>query len=217
MINYIYINYYTNYYMNLNLPNACVTYYSDFVDQSIAIHLLNTIGQAMSSDTVKKVEYSDGKFSKLNRKTMVFIDKNLKDFIIPKIWGTDVFVECFSTELLVLKEKIEKELGYDFNICLANYYETGKKHIGWHSDNEEKGEIECIASISIGAERLFSLREKENRENIKSVILENRSLLVMDKGCQDFYQHCVPPTSDALEPRLNLTFRKFKYDLYDSI
>jgi alkylated DNA repair dioxygenase AlkB len=96
---------------------------------------------------------------------------------------------------------------------LANYYVNGKKSIGYHSDNEEKGDIECIASISLGAERIFSFRSKATN-SISRIKLSNGSLLVMDKGCQDNYDHCLVQDKSITNGRLNLTFRSFKFEQY---
>jgi alkylated DNA repair dioxygenase AlkB len=71
----------------------------------------------------------------------------------------------FTDDMKKLKQQLETTLSYKFNICLANYYESGAKNIGYHSDNEEKGDIECIVSVSLGATREFSFREKINKKN----------------------------------------------------
>ena len=44
--------------------------------------------------------------------------------------------------------------------------------------------------------------------------LENRSLLVIDKGCQDNYEHALLPNKEIKTDRVNLTFRKFKFETY---
>lgn len=74
---------------------------------------------------------------------------------------------------------------------MANYYSTGRNNIGWHSDNEEKGDIECIASFSFGARREFAFRNKGEKEQLLSLELGLGSLLVMNEGCQENYEHCL--------------------------
>lgn len=125
-----------------------------------------------------------------------------------KIWGNDVTIKYFSEDLKNIKKLLPK-----FNICLVNYYEHGKKAIGWHSDNEEKGSTSCIASISLGAERQFSFRKTGTKEIYKSILLHHGSLLVMGEGCQENYQHSLM-VSKCKTPRLNLTFRLFDCDRY---
>lgn len=200
--------------MNLCLSNAKVTYYDDFVENDIAEKIFTTIEELMSSENIKRVKDNNLEY-KLKRKTMVFIDKSIKDnYVIPKIWGDDVSVYEFIPEMMEMKEKIENITNYQFNICLVNYYSTGKNNIGWHSDNEEKGDIECIASVSLGASREFSFRNKGEKETLKSIQLNNGSLLIMDLGCQNHYEHCLMQNKDIKESRVNLTFRKFKFEQY---
>jgi alkylated DNA repair dioxygenase AlkB len=50
------------------------------------------------------------------------------------------------------------------DICLCGWYANGKKKIGWHRDREELGNQTPIASISLGAERLFEFRENNATE-----------------------------------------------------
>lgn len=139
------------------------------------------------------------------------VNENIRNsYVIPKIWGKDISVLTFTPKLLELKKSIEKVASYDFNICLANYYNTGN-NIGWHSDNEEKGDIECIASVSLGVVREFAFRNKGEKDVFKKIELENGSLLIMDDGCQNNYEHCLLPNKEIKKSRLNLTFRKFKF------
>lgn len=201
--------------MNLNLENANVVYYDNFVPNHLSRIVFDHFSKIMEDEETKFVVNNGSKY-KLNRKTYVCVDnKNLDNFIIPKIWGDKVTVVSFTKELDELKDLIERELNYKFNICLINYYSTGNKYIGYHSDNEERGELECIASISLGTPRKFTFREKANRENIKEILLEDKSLLVMDRRCQYNYEHSLPQDKSMKSSRLNITFRYFKWNQYE--
>lgn len=123
-------------------------------------------------------------------------------------------VSPFPDELIEIKIKLEQLLNKKFNICLCNYYVHGKKSIGWHYDNEERGDINCIASLSFGVEREFSFRKIGSKEIYKSIVLHNGSLLVMGKGCQEHYQHALLADKQYTDPRLNLTFRLFDNNKY---
>lgn len=202
--------------MDLGLKDASVKYYESFVDSELAKRIFEDLKKIFDDEEVKRVITEGGESYKLNRKTVVFIDPELKDYTIPKIWGSHVTIIKFTPDLLELKRKIETELKYEFNICLANYYVNGKKNIGYHSDNEEKGDIECIASVSLGVEREFGFRTKD-KEHVLSLNLGDGSLLVMDKGCQDNYEHSLITDKNIKESRLNLTFRKFKFNTYENM
>ena len=113
----------------------------------------------------------------------------------------------FTKELLELKNIVEQESAETFNSCLLNLYHTGEEGMAYHSDGEKmlkKGG--AIASLSLGAERKFSFKHKENKQRI-DVFLERGSLLVMKKGTQTNWLHRLPPTKKVNTPRINLTFR----------
>ncbi len=112
--------------------------------------------------------------------------------------------------LVVLQGRLRRELGVDFNSCLANLYRDGTDSMGYHSDNEpELGERPTIASISLGGRRRFVLRHRASRERW-SWDLGRGDLLVMRDESQSDYAHAVPKTSRPVRPRMNLTFRCFR-------
>lgn len=94
----------------------------------------------------------------LNRKTAVLsVDAESHATSLPAIWGDGVHVAAFPPLAERLRLRLCEQFNCDFNVCLVNVYETGKNTIGWHADNEEKGDVNCIASLSLGSERRFSL------------------------------------------------------------
>lgn len=113
----------------------------------------------------------------------------------------------WTKELLELKKIIEDKTGETFNSCLLNLYHSGNEGMAWHSDGEKDLKKNgAIASVSFGAERKFSFKHKETKENI-SLILDHGSLLVMKGTTQEFWLHRLPPTKLITRPRINLTFR----------
>jgi alkylated DNA repair dioxygenase AlkB len=110
-----------------------------------------------------------------------------------------------------------------FNTVLINRYLSGADSIKWHCDDESfyyvepstgNGDI-VIASVSLGAERWFSLRthpqrvaEKEQRKAVR-IKLRSGSLLVMAGATQRNWQHSLPKDESIGEvTRINLTFRR---------
>jgi alkylated DNA repair dioxygenase AlkB len=74
----------------------------------------------------------------------------------------------FFDEIEELKKRIETFSDLDFNAVLINLYRNGMDSKGWHSDDEkELGEDPCIASISLGAERIFELKHNQTKKKIK--------------------------------------------------
>lgn len=121
--------------------------------------------------------------------------------------GTTKRALPWSPDLRRLKATVESITGVVFNSCLLNFYHNGTEGMTWHSDDESslipKG---SIASLSLGAERKFSLKHKQTGETV-SIPLEHGSLLVMKDPTQTHWLHSVPKSKRVTTPRINLTFR----------
>ena len=117
-------------------------------------------------------------------------------------------------EVARLRQCLQIELGLEFNAVLINAYRDGRDSMGWHSDDEpELGADPVLASISLGAERLFRWRHKRPVTSpgpgaSLGVKLQHGSLLLLDGQFQQEYQHSVPKTRTATGLRINLTFRQ---------
>ena len=106
-----------------------------------------------------------------------------------------------------LRRRVELSTSETFNAILVNYYRDGKDSNDWHSDDEkELGAYPVIASVSIGAERVFHLRHKVTKQKFK-MNLPHGSLLLMGAGIQEYWQHKLSKTSLQVGPRINLTLR----------
>ncbi len=106
-----------------------------------------------------------------------------------------------------IKHQIHQHCDLDFNSVLANLYRNGQDSMGWHADKEKQlGVNPVIASLSLGAERLFKLRHRKKRQSV-DINLEHGSLLIMAGSLQHHWRHCIPKTHRPVTPRINLTFR----------
>ena len=113
----------------------------------------------------------------------------------------------WTSELLALKEIVEKKTNESYNSCLLNLYHDGSEGMAWHSDGEKDLKKNgAIASLSFGAERKFAFKHKETKQKV-DLILEHGSLLVMKGETQTNWLHRLPPTKIKHKPRVNLTFR----------
>lgn len=109
-----------------------------------------------------------------------------------------------------LRTKCEQFCGQTFNSVLLNLYRNGQDYMGWHQDNEkELGHNPIIASISLGAERKFTLKHKLNKQKL-DYTLSHGSLFLMAGEIQHHWKHALPKTKLVSEPRVNLTFRYIK-------
>jgi alkylated DNA repair dioxygenase AlkB len=123
-------------------------------------------------------------------------------------------------ELLALKGRVEQAtppaayahlglpvLGY--NAVLCNLYRDGNDSVGLHADAEpEMGPV--IASLSLGATRLFRLKAKGGAVAF-SERLPGGSLLIMAGETQKNFKHEVPKEPRVTQARINLTFRRIEH------
>ena len=191
--------------IDLELPDAEIMYQPKFLQEEEANlyfeHLKTRI--PWQQDDIKVF----GKTHPQPRLTALF-GNNGKAYSYSNI---TMYPHKFEGKLLELKEKLELEVQKAFTTCLLNLYRNGKDSNGWHSDDEkELGINPVIASISLGEERFFHLRHKENKTLKHKLPLEHGSLLLMKGPTQHFWQHQIPKTSKKIGERINLTFRVIK-------
>lgn len=107
--------------------------------------------------------------------------------------------------LLEIKEMIEAVKG-QYNYCLLNRYRSGQDSMGMHSDDEpEMGNV--IGSLSLGATRIFRIKHNKTKETT-SFPVGHGTLIIMAGAMQRFWKHEIPKTKQAVEERINLTFRE---------
>ena len=113
----------------------------------------------------------------------------------------------FYKNVKILKTIVEQKTGETYNSCLLNLYHNGSEGMAWHSDGEKDlKKNAAIASLSFGAIRKFSFKDKQTKEVI-SLDLKPGSLLVMKGETQQHWLHRLPPTKKVQDARINLTFR----------
>ena len=99
--------------------------------------------------------------------------------------------------------------GCTFNSALINFYRNGQDSVAWHADDEaELGDNPVIASVSLGAQRIFELKQKHQTPAKKYQLpLRHGSLLLMGGTMQQYWLHQLPKIKGLNEARINLTFR----------
>jgi alkylated DNA repair dioxygenase AlkB len=108
------------------------------------------------------------------------------------------------------------ELGYGtFDEILINWYMDGTHYISSHSDDEPQIKPGSpIVSISLGAKRMFRLRDARTREKVRDVPMVGGCVLVMGGDFQRELKHEVPKINGrkgaAVGSRINITFRQMK-------
>ncbi|WP_350291291.1 alpha-ketoglutarate-dependent dioxygenase AlkB [uncultured Croceitalea sp.] len=188
--------------IKFNLPNSDISYFPNFIENSKATFHLKSLKATIpwQQDNIKVF----GKTHPQPRLTALF-GNNKKPYSYANITMNP---HSFTPELLELKEAIESITEVSFTTCLLNLYRDGKDSNGWHSDDEpELGKNPIIASISLGQERFFHLRHKDDKSLKQKIALQHGSLLLMKGETQHFWQHQIPKTAKQIKERINLTFR----------
>ena len=111
--------------------------------------------------------------------------------------------------LMRMKKVADEYSGVVSTSALLNLYRDGNDGLGWHRDNEKMlGPTPVIASISLGAERIFKLRRYDDKKEVIAIVLDPGSLLIMKGKSQQCWEHCVPKSKSVSGARINVTFRQ---------
>jgi alkylated DNA repair dioxygenase AlkB len=186
---------------NIQLP---IEFYSDFLTKEEADNYYKKLIEELDFKSEKV--FLNGQWYTPNRSIDFRSDENISYTYS----GVKKEGNPWTPSLIELKSLIEKKLDIVMNACLCNFYPDGTSAMGWHTDAEsdlEKNPI--IVSISLGAGRDFQIRKINRTENDKNhtIHLNHGSLVVMKRGMQSSWEHCVPKRMKVIEPRINLTFR----------
>lgn len=192
--------------LKIDLPQSDIVYFRNFLSGDRACQLMESLrtSVAWQQDDIRVF----GKTYPQPRLTALY-GNNGQPYSYSNITMHPL---KFTPELKELKAQIEQLIPpIQFTSCLLNLYRNGKDSNGWHADNEPSlGRNPVIASVSLGEERVFHLKHKDNSEWKHKMILENGSLLIMKGSTQHHWLHQLPKTSRDIGERINLTFRVIK-------
>lgn len=184
--------------------DGLVKYYKNFIAHELREQLFTELYDQLAWHEEKIVIY--GKAIKVPRLVCWYGDKNA----VYRYSGVTHQPLPWLPVLRDLKHAVEARTGEKFNSVLANLYRNGVDSMGWHADKEkELGPEPCIASLSLGAERIFKLRHNKlkGEQFSHDILLKNGSLLVMSGSLQKNWRHSVPKRTGLEQARINLTFR----------
>lgn len=186
---------------HISIPNGELLYVRHFLDTTQSDRYLNLL--LKSVDWNQESMHLYGKTVQFPRLTAWYGDPNTSYAFS----GITLQPTAFTPALLEIKRNVETLAGVKFNSVLLNRYRNGKDSISWHADDEkELGKNPVIASLNLGATRVFQLRHNDTKEKI-ALELSHGSLLIMRGELQHFWKHQIPKTKKAVGERLNLTFR----------
>ena len=190
---------------NLKLKDADVWYYPNVFSEQESLLFFNTLKVDVKWQQDKITVF--GKTYDQPRLTALYANNSMP-YSYSKI---KMQPHTFSADLLNIKQKVESFCKVEFTSCLLNFYRSGLDSNGWHADNEkELGKHPIIASVSLGAPRVFHLKHRNDKSLKHKLTLEPGSLLLMQGQTQHNWLHQIPKTKKRIGERINLTFRIIK-------
>ena len=191
--------------VKLQLQDAEIEYHPQFFGLEEANALFDKLYQ--NTQWIEEDIRVYGKIYKQPRLTAFFAN-NQKKYGYANI---SMIPQPFPPLLNAIKTKVEAATQTQFSSCLLNLYRDGQDSNGWHADDEkELGLNPVIASVSLGAERLFHLKHKKIKTLKHKLNLQNGSILLMKGETQHHWLHQIPKTKKPLGKRINLNFRLLK-------
>ncbi len=113
-----------------------------------------------------------------------------------------------------VRRMAESHTGTTFDYCFLNRYRDGRDAVAWHGDHDgERDARLVVASLSLGATRVFQLRPKKDsgvRYDPITVEVAHGDLIVMAGDTQLHWEHRVPRDPRITGERLNVTFRQHR-------
>lgn len=194
--------------MSTNINNV-ISYSPNFLTEKDATELFKQLTILSELTNMMEMKLPSGDVIKYNFGKLMFVDSDLmRKNVFPKSdWGN---VMEWPKYMLSVKKQIEELTEQEFKTCVCIYYPDGNSGIDYHSDKMAFGNTDIIPSISLGEERLFYIRKNKTMVENK-ILLKHGSLLVMEERCQEYYEHSLPENPKYLNPRVNLTFRKYGF------
>ena len=192
------------------LPLDCqAEYYPDFLPPEDSAALFDWIAEESGVPDMRKVPLADGTVHEMDNGKLMFVDPELTDHdLFPATFGHRI---AWPPIVVPLRDRIEKMIGMEFNVCVCIYYRDGEAGVGFHADLRAFGPTSMVPSISLGEKREFLIRRKQDDSDVYSIELDDGSLLIMGEGFQDDYEHSLPVNDKYRKPRINLTFRPFDW------
>jgi alkylated DNA repair dioxygenase AlkB len=144
-----------------------------------------------------------GKICKQHRNVGFFSDESIGYKYSKKLMKS----KPLSKDVVDLLVTINKMLGTQFNGILVNKYIDGNDYIGAHSDEESGLDGKGVVAISYGSERIFRIRDKNNRTIICDEPTTHCGILHMGGNFQKLYTHEIPIQKKIKESRISFSFR----------
>lgn len=108
--------------------------------------------------------------------------------------------------------RLNREFGTAYNVCVLNYYKDRHQHLGWHADDSPEQDPEHpIAVVAFGAARYLFVKERGAKGEVPPedrYLMTPGSLFVMPAGYQETHLHRIPKHDRECGGRISLTYRR---------
>lgn len=129
-------------------------------------------------------------------------------FALPGVHGyANHTTHVASEHIIALINLVNEEFNTQYNGVLVNRYNDGTKYISSHSDQE--ADPSGVVAISVGASRIFRIRDKVTNKIVLDVPTKNFQVLVMGGKFQEEFVHEIPKQLKVFTPRVSFTFRRY--------
>lgn len=193
--------------------NLMIHYYKHFLPKSESDNLYKLFEKQMVYNSeIESMVKMHGRYIKIPRKQVAYGAPGTQYNFTGNTVEARSYDETdeISAEIKKLINKINLELGRQFNFVLINRYENGNQYIGAHSDDErDLKDNYAIAGFSLGAERDILFQAKTGSAKDITLNLEHGSLFVMYDQTNKNWKHSIPKDK-SIRPRISLTFREMK-------
>ena len=190
--------------LNLLSKDGCVHYYQNIWNDADSTALFDRLATSIDWQNDQLVMFGE---TITTKRKVAWVGDAGRSYTYS---GVKKFPSPWTTELLMIKTRLEALAQWKFNSCLLNLYHNGSEAMGWHSDNEpELNPLAPIASLSLGGVRKFAFKHKKEKTT-SSLFLESGSVLMMQAPTQEYWQHSLLKTSIPVAARINLTFRDIR-------
>ena len=108
---------------------------------------------------------------------------------------------------LALRDALCAGLGQQSTHLVVNRYHNGSDYIGYHHDDMSDASANtAVLTISLGASRLFKLREVSTGR-METVVMQAGSVFVLGPRTNQLWKHCITKTAQVVGQRISLTYR----------
>ncbi|QZO15320.1 alpha-ketoglutarate-dependent dioxygenase AlkB [Pseudoalteromonas piscicida] len=191
------------------IDNAEAEYIPAFLTKAESHSLYQWLIKHCDLSQPEIITLPNGENTEIRPWKMMFVEPRLEDpAVFPSYHGRR---QTWPDLIALIQQRLQTQIGIEFSVCVCIFYPDGEEYMDFHSDLSAFGPTNVIASLSLGAERLFQVRHQENPDEQFEQLLEDGSLFIMGNGFQTQFQHAVPPAPKEIGARFNLTFRQFAW------